>query len=70
MTALPFNAALEQVAIRRFKVRADELRIQIGAGQMAPDAYKLHCGILRGIEEAEQMLGEALKEIQQAGRGA
>lgn len=70
MTALPFNQALEQVAIRRFKVRVEALRLQIGAGQMAPDAYKLNCGILRGIEEAEQMLGEALKEIQQAARGA
>lgn len=69
VTALTFNAALEQVTTRLLRARAETVRAQICAGAMSYDQYKFHCGILKGLEYAEEDLAQALKDIQQAGRG-
>lgn len=70
MSALTFNQALEKLVAQRLRDRINELGVQIGGGKM-PDypAYKWHCGVVKGLQEAGDILEKALKDIQQAGRG-
>lgn len=69
MGIVTYNSAIEQIAIQKIQARIQELRTQIGAGQMEHPVYKLHCGIIKGLAEAEELILAALKDIQQAQRG-
>lgn len=70
MAAVTFNEGLEQHALKLFRERAAMLSTQIGAGAMTYDAYKFNCGVLKGLQEAQQLLTEALSDLQKANRGA
>lgn len=70
MSALSFNAALEAHARKKVQLRINELGKMMAAGHLQTyDQYRYNCGIIKGLQEGLDLLEEALKEIQQAGRG-
>ncbi len=65
MTALTFNQALEAEAIKRIDIAIAGSKDTLAAGQL-PDhgAYRYHAGVIKGLQDAKELLQEALKDIQ------
>lgn len=70
MSAQTFNQALEALFAKKLKARMNELGVQIAQGKMPTfEQYKYHCGIVAGLNEALEAIGDTMKELQKAERG-
>jgi len=70
MAAITFNEALEDHFKRKVRKLINEKGVSVSDGMM-PDfaAYKYHCGIIKGLQDALEALDESVSELQTAGRG-
>ncbi len=65
MATLTFNQALEAEAIKRMDAAIAGEKDTMGSGNL-PDhpAYKYHSGIIKGLEDAKEILRQTLSDIQ------
>ncbi len=65
MTQQTFNMRLEDVARKKLDAGIQSIKDTMGAGLLKDHAeYKYQAGILKGLDEAKQLLANALAECQ------
>ncbi len=65
MTQQTFNQRLEDVAQRKLDRGIQSIKDAMGAGLLKSfEDYKYQAGILKGLDEAKQLLADALAECQ------
>lgn len=67
MAALNFNQALEAEAVKRIDAAIQGSKDTLSAGQLPDHAsYRYHAGVIKGMQDAKEILQEALRDIQRA----
>ena len=67
MTALTFNQALEAETVKRLDALVQSEKDTMSSGNLPDHAsYKYHAGVIKGLQDAKEILQEALRDIQRA----
>lgn len=67
MSALTFNQALEAETVKRLDEAIQAGKDTLAAGQLPDHAsYRYHAGVIKGMQDAKEILQEALRDIQRA----